>query len=78
MAIQQNKAILQPDIPIAYIKPGDDVDVFVQSLQDQTIQYGCIQSLDQMDVGQQQNIRQAMMTKFKDYLPQQIKSGVTL
>lgn len=78
LAIQQNKAILQPDIPIAYIKPGDDVDVFVQSLQDQTIQYGCIQSLDQMDVGQQQNIRQAMMTKFKDYLPQQIKSGVTL
>ncbi|OTG83211.1 capsular polysaccharide biosynthesis protein [Acinetobacter sp. ANC 4558] len=75
LAIQQNKAILKSDIPIAYVKPNDDVDAFIQKLQDSSIQYGCIQSLDMMSEAQQNNIHQAMTNKFKNYLPQVIQNG---
>jgi hypothetical protein len=75
LAFQQNKAILKPDIHIAYVKPNDDVCVFVQELQDETIQYGCIQSLDMMEVQKQHLVRQAMISKFKNYLPKEIQCG---
>lgn len=74
LAIQQHKAILKPDIPIAYIKPKGDVAHFIQALQDPTIQYGCIQSLDQFNPVAQQQINQAMISKFKDYLPQYMQN----
>ncbi|ALH95207.1 Stealth CR1 domain-containing protein [Acinetobacter equi] len=75
LAIQQNKAILKPDIHIAYIKPNGDVGVFVQELQDETIKYGCIQSLDLMTEQDQNIVRQAMIKKFNDYLPKAIQFG---
>lgn len=77
LAIQQDKAILKPDIPIAYMKPGDVASVFIDALQNESIQYGCIQSLDMIRTSEQQIIDQAMINKFKDYLPQQIQGETT-
>lgn len=75
LAIQQNKAILKSDIPVAYIKPNGDVEAFIQALEDHTIQYGCIQSLDMMEDEKRNLIRQAMIHKLNHYLPQSVQRG---
>lgn len=75
LAIKHQQAILKADVAVAYIKPNANVDAFIQALQNPSIRYGCIQSLDLFSVVEQNAINQAMIQKFKDYLPQSVQHG---
>lgn len=76
LSIQKGKAILKPDTPVAYVKPRANIEKFVKELEENKIQYGCIQSLDEMDVETQRIIFRAMVQKFAQFLPQQIKKSI--
>ena len=76
LSIQQNKAILKPDEQVAYVKPSDDIADFLHALQNDAIKYGCIQSLDLMTESNQVLVRNAMINKFGEFLPQELKSKV--
>ena len=76
LSIQHNKAILKPDEQVAYVKPSEDIAEFLQALQNDAIKYGCIQSLDLMTETNQALIRNAMINKFGEFLPQELKSQV--
>ena len=77
LSIQQNRAVLKDDIPVAYIKPHDDLNPFLDALENPDIQYGCIQSLDEMCLQNQNMIREKMIEKLSDVLPSAIKQRVT-
>lgn len=72
LCIQNHKAILLPDVDIAYLKNADGIDNFNQALQQTDIPYGCVQSLDQFTADQRQQVIDALNAKFKDYLPQSL------
>lgn len=74
LCIQQNRAELHSDVPVVYVKPMDDLQVFESKLNQVDIKYGCIQSLDQMSETEQKIIRQHMMEKFWDFLPHVLKN----
>jgi len=76
LAIQQGKAILKPNIPIAYLRPQDNVEQFLREITDESIKFGCIQSLDMMTLEQRKQIQQGMVDKFDSFLPQQVKTTV--
>ncbi|WP_216938191.1 Stealth CR1 domain-containing protein [Acinetobacter sp. BY484] len=72
LKIQHHQAILCEDIEIAYLKNEASITQFLLSLQQKSIKFGCIQSLDQLSSVQQQHILSALKLKFKDYLPQSL------
>ena len=69
LKIQASKAILCDDINIAYLKNEASLSSFLSDLNDTTIKFGCVQSLDQLNPEQSLKITSALITKFKDYLP---------
>ena len=73
LAVKHDQAILREDVSVAYIKPNDDTAKFEQQLKQEDIQYGCIQSLDQMSAEDQHLIHKLMINKLFDYLPKVIK-----
>lgn len=73
LSILQQRAILKADVPIAYTKPYADIQQFKQALVNPQVQYGCIQSLDEMPEVDQQLIRQSMIEKFGLFLPKVIQ-----
>ncbi len=70
--IKNKKAILYPDIPIAYLKNAQGIDEFIAAIRNEKIKYGCIQSLDQLSESDAKKIHCVMKNKFKKYLPQSI------
>ncbi|OTG67354.1 Stealth CR1 domain-containing protein [Acinetobacter silvestris] len=76
LSIQQDLAILKPDEKVAYLKPDDDISRFLNALQNDEIKYGCIQSLDLMAESKQVLVRTAMIEKFGDFLPKELKGQV--
>lgn len=77
LSIQQNKAILREDVEVAYCKPDqNDISIFIQDLNNDKVQYGCIQSLDLIDQKQQRIIYAALLAKYHDFLPQYLKDQV--
>lgn len=70
--IQKQQAELKPDIELAYLKNEDSLDSFVSALDNPTIKYGCIQSLDQLKPADAKQISDAMQQKLADYLPNSI------
>jgi len=72
LCIQNQHATLLPDVPIAYLKNAEGIEVFKQALHQADIPYGCVQSLDQFAVEQRQQVIDALNAKFKDYLPQSL------
>ncbi len=77
LKIQQRQADLRADLPIAYLKNEQGVEKFLTQLEDHAIQYGCMQSLDQLDALQQQQIYTAFMHKLGDYLPNSLKAQIS-
>ncbi|WP_151765707.1 Stealth CR1 domain-containing protein [Acinetobacter colistiniresistens] len=73
LSIQKQQAVLKADVDVAYIKPKADVKKFIEELKNTAIQYGCVQSFDMMDDVDQVMIYQALVEKFENFLPDQIK-----
>ncbi|OUY08674.1 stealth family protein [Acinetobacter populi] len=72
LKIQKGEAILKPDIEIAYLKNQQGLTKFIQDLQSNTIKYGCIQSLDQLDQDAARQISTALNAKFAGFLPESL------
>lgn len=75
LKIQHQQAILKADIELAYLKNEQSVESFVDTLHNDAVKYGCIQSLDQIAADQAELVRQAMIKKLADYLPQSVISA---
>ncbi len=69
LKIQNNQALLKPDIALAYLKNEQSSDDFILATKNESIKYGCIQSLDQFDTVSAQKISNTMSEKFKGFLP---------
>ncbi len=72
LKVQKHEAKLQPDVPINYLKNENSVTSFIKDLQNISIKYGCIQSLDLLESSSYHNVTTAMINKFSDYLPASI------
>lgn len=69
LTIQQERALLQPDIPVAYLKNENSLGSFLAALNNPDIKYGCMQSLDQLTNEAAQQIYTALNEKLAGYLP---------
>ncbi|WP_151712740.1 capsular polysaccharide biosynthesis protein [Acinetobacter bereziniae] len=74
LKIQKGEAVLKPDLALAYLKNAESLNVFIQALNQDQIKYGCIQSLDQLTPQDAVQVKNAMISKFSDYLPQSVIS----
>lgn len=74
LKIQKDQASLNPETAINYIKYGRDIETFVANLQDRSIKYGCIQSLDLLEEKAYKKLSAAMIAKFRDFLPASLLS----
>lgn len=75
--VKKHQAELKPDLELAYLKNQDSLNSFIHALQNPEIKYGCIQSLDQLDAHQQQQIYKAFLHKLGDYLPNSLKAQIS-
>lgn len=73
LGMLENKVILAPDLDIAYLKNSEGIAHFLLQIQNDQIKFGCIQSLDEFEHIASQKVKDAMINKFKDFLPQSIK-----
>ncbi|RLZ11321.1 capsular polysaccharide biosynthesis protein [Acinetobacter sp. 2JN-4] len=78
LAISSNQTILKDDIEIAYLKDDRDIQRFIDQLARSETQFGCIQSLDQLEQNAEQKVRSALIDKFKDVLPNQIQASIAV
>ncbi|WP_151752562.1 capsular polysaccharide biosynthesis protein [Acinetobacter bereziniae] len=78
LKIQKGEAVLKPDLALAYLKNAESLNVFIQALNQDQIKYGCIQSLDQLTPQDAVHVKNAMIAKFSDYLPQSVISNDVL
>lgn len=78
LAILSNQTILKDDIEIAYLKDDRDIQRFIDQLTHSETQFGCIQSLDQLEQNAEQKVRSALIDKFKDVLPNQIQASIAV
>ena len=74
LKIQANQAVLKPDLDLAYLKNAESLNAFVSALNQDNIKYGCIQSLDQLSQVDAEQVKNAMLKKLADYLPQSVIS----
>ena len=72
LAIQKDQATLKNDLNIAYLKNQKGVERWRKELHDDSIKFGCVQSLDQLDITHKRVIQQDLIKKFEDFLPSQI------
>ncbi|KAF1015352.1 MAG: hypothetical protein GAK29_04591 [Acinetobacter bereziniae] len=75
LKIQKNEAVLKPDLPLAYLKNAESLSAFILALGQDQIKYGCIQSLDQLEAQDADQVKNAMIAKLGDYLPQSVISS---
>ena len=78
LKIKKDEAVLKPDLDLAYLKNAESIESFIQALNQENIKYGCIQSLDQLDVNHAELVRNAMIEKLHDYLPNSVISAKSL
>lgn len=78
LKIQKNEAVLKPDLALAYLKNAESLPEFVEALNQGNIKYGCIQSLDQLDAQDATQVKNAMIARLGDYLPQSVISSDVL
>ncbi|WP_201547290.1 capsular polysaccharide biosynthesis protein [Psychrobacter sp. Pi2-1] len=72
LSIQKNQAVLKPDLNLNYLKNEYSVEKFIKNLDDESIKYGCIQSMDLLSEGFSQKVNKAMIKKFYLYLPESL------
>ena len=70
LKILKDEAVLKSDLDIAYLKDESSLASFLNRIQDERIQYGCMQSLDQLGELATKQIYAALNAKFHSYLPQ--------
>lgn len=76
LGITENRVILNPDLEIAYLKNEQGVNEFLSQIQKDSIKFGCIQSLDEFEILNAKKVKDAMILKFNDFLPDSVKSQV--
>lgn len=76
LKIKADEVTLKPDIDINYLKDDRSVESFINGLDNKSIKYGCIQSMDMLQEKHSKMITTAMVTKFKEFLPSSILSSV--
>jgi hypothetical protein len=69
LKIQKDEALLKPDLEIAYLKNESSLSSFLQSLGNEQIKYGCMQSLDQLSDVAAAEIYAALNQKLAGYIP---------
>ena len=69
LKIQKGEALLKPDLKIAYLKNESSLSSFLQSLGNEQIKYGCMQSLDQLSDVAAAEIYAALNQKLAGYIP---------
>ena len=69
LKIQKGEALLKPDLEIAYLKNESSLSSFLQSLGNEQIKYGCMQSLDQLSDAAAAEIYAALNQKLAGYIP---------
>ncbi|MCH7303493.1 stealth family protein [Acinetobacter sp. NIPH 1869] len=69
LKIQKDEALLKPDLEIAYLKNESSLSSFLQSLGNEQIKYGCMQSLDQLSDAAAAEIYAALNQKLVGYIP---------
>ncbi|MGO1251430.1 stealth family protein [Psychrobacter sp.] len=72
LSIQKNQTILKPDLKLNYLKNEYSVEKFIENLDDESIKYGCIQSMDLLSEEFSTEVNKAMIQKFYLYLPQSL------
>ena len=77
LKIQNSEANLKPDTSVNYLKNESSVDDFITALEDKSIKYGCIQSLDLLEPDSHKKISQAMKHKFFAYLPTSVTENAS-
>lgn len=63
---------------MAYLKNAESLPAFVETLSQDSIKYGCIQSLDQLNSENAEQVRRKMIDKLYDYLPKSVISAKVL
>lgn len=76
LKIKADEVTLKPDIEINYLKDERSVDSFIKNLDNTSIKYGCIQSMDMLKLKHCKMITTAMVSKFENYLPSSILATV--
>lgn len=69
LKIQKNEAFLNSNINLTYLKNKSGVKSFIRGLQEKSVKYGCIQSMDLLDSDSYQQINNAMTQKLSSHLP---------
>lgn len=72
LSTQKNQTILKPDLNLNYLKNEYSVEKFIENLDNVSIKYGCIQSMDLLNDNHSQEVNKAMIRKFYSYLPRSL------
>ena len=75
LKIQKDEVILKPRLPLNYLRSERGLEDFIPNLQEESIKYGCMQSLDLLDADSYHVIANAMVEKFSAYLPASLLSA---
>ena len=72
LSTKKNQTILKPDLNLNYLKNEYSVEKFIENLDNVSIKYGCIQSMDLLNDNHSQKVNKAMIRKFYSYLPRSL------
>ncbi|MES1964852.1 stealth family protein [Psychrobacter sp. AH5] len=69
LKIKKGEAILKPNLNLNYLKNEKSVSDFIKNLDNTSMKYGCIQSMDQLDATSFKQVQSAMTEKLSSHLP---------
>lgn len=69
LKIKAGEATLKADLNLNYLKNDRSVEKFIADLDNKSINYGCIQSMDQLSISSFEQVLNAMTKKFSSHLP---------
>lgn len=72
LKIENGQATLKPNLNLNYLKNKKNVKDFIENLDNMTIKYGCIQSMDRLDTSTFTQVQSAMIKKLSSHLPPSI------
>lgn len=75
LKIQREEVILKPRLLLNYLRSDRGLEDFIPKLQEESIKYGCMQSLDELDADSYLLLTRAMSDKFSAYLPVSLLSA---
>lgn len=69
LKIKKGEATLKPNLNLNYLKNQKGVNSFIENLDNASIKYGCIQSMDELDTTSFKQVHKAMTDKLSTHLP---------